>query len=151
MFRRQAVESREDEVLCARRQLTMRSERVGHVHVIELIGELDMESAPAFDSELKRVERGDAAKIVVDLGGLKFISSDGLKALIHAESRSRNRRYRLRLLRGSDQVQNTFETAGLISRLPFDDDPEPGWRAQRTPRARVVVSRPDGTGAGSVP
>jgi len=145
MFRRQAVESREDEELCARGQLTMRSERDGHVHVIELIGELDMESAPAFDRELKRVERGDAAEIVVDLGGLKFISSDGLKALIHAESRSRDRRYRLRLLRGSDQVQNTFETAGLISRLPFDDDREPGWRLYNAPQpARVVVSRPVG-------
>ncbi len=143
MFRRHVVDRQEGPLLCAHDQLAMRSDRDGHVHVVELIGELDMNTAPVFDAELKRVERSDAREIIVDLSGLSFITSDGLKAIIHANARSRERDNRLRLLRGSDHVQKTFETAGLVSRLPFDDDREarslvPG----QPPRARVVVSRP---------
>lgn len=143
MFRRHVVDSQERVLLRAHDQLAMRSDRDGHVHVVELIGELDMHTAPAFDAELKRVERSDAQEIVVDLSGLNFISSDGLKTILHANARSRERDNRLRLLRGSEHVQKTFETAGLVSRLPFDDDREPRFLADDEPqRARVVVARP---------
>ncbi len=143
MFRRHAVHSEEGDLLCAPEQLAMRSDRDGHAHVVELIGELDINTAPAFDAELKRVERSDAREIIVDLSGLTSISCDGLKALIHANARSRDCHKRLRLLRGTDQVQRTFETAGLVTRLPFDDDRELNLLLHsRPPRARVVVSRP---------
>jgi anti-anti-sigma factor len=143
MFRRQAVGSPEDELVYASAQLAMRCERDGDVHLIALIGELDIDGAPAFENELKRAERSDAGEIVVDLSGLDFISSDGLKALIHAQSRSRDNRDRLRLLPGTDQVQKTFETAGLVSRLPFRDDRELRLDVQSRPaHARVVLARP---------
>ncbi len=143
MFRRHAVDSEEGQLLCAPEQLAMHSDRDGDVHVVELVGELDMNTAPAFDAEIKRVERSDAREIIVDLSGLTFISSDGLKALIHANARSRAGHSRLRLLRGSDHVQQTFETAGLVSRLPFDDDRELRFLLDsQPPRARVVMSRP---------
>jgi anti-anti-sigma factor len=143
MFRRHAVGSIENELVYASEQLAMRSERDGDIHLIALAGVLDIDSAPAFEVELKRVERSDASEIVVDLSGLEWISSDGLKALIHAHSRSRERSNRLRLLPGSDQVQRTFETAGLVSRLPFDDDRELRLQVRsQSPRANVVLSRP---------
>ncbi|HEX8157092.1 MAG TPA: STAS domain-containing protein [Solirubrobacteraceae bacterium] len=105
----------------APQQLTIRSEREGHAHVVRLIGELDMDTAPAFDDELKRVEATAAREIVVDLSGLKFIGSDGLKVFIHANARARSGHHRLKLVRGSDQVDKTFETTGLLTRLPFAD------------------------------
>ena len=143
MFRRHVVGSVEDELAFASEHLAMRSERDGGVHLIELIGVLDIVSAPAFEGELKRVERSDATEIVVDLSGLEWISSEGLKTLIHAQSRSRDRHNRLRLRPGPVQVQKTFETAGLVSRLPFHDDRELRLQVQsRPPRARVVLSRP---------
>lgn len=143
MFRRHAVSTAEDELVYASGQLTMRSERDGDIHVIALMGELDIDSAPAFEAELKRVEGSDVGEIVVDLRGLNFISSDGLKTLIHAESRSRARHNRLRLVPGTDHVQRTFETAGLVSRLPFDLDRELRLQIRsQAPHARVVLSRP---------
>ena len=127
MFRQHAVHSQEGELLCGpdqlcgSQQLCIHSERVGRVHVVELIGELDMTTAQAFEDELKRVEATDAAEIVVDLSSLTFISADGLKAFIHAAARSRHGDNRLRIVRGPDDVQRTFETSGLASRLPFAD------------------------------
>ena len=87
--------------------------------MVRLIGELDMNTAQAFENELKRVEATAAREIIVDLSGLEFIGSDGLKVFIHASARSRNGRHRLKLVRGSDQVDRTFETTGLLTRLPF--------------------------------
>jgi len=97
----------------------MRSQRDGQTHVVQLIGELDRSNAHTFDDELKRVEATDARRIIVDLSGLEFIGSDGLKAFIQANVRSRQRGNRLLLVRGPDQLHKTFETSGLASLLPF--------------------------------
>lgn len=117
MFRRKDVHCRERAV----RQLTIRSAREDHVHMVELIGELDMDSTPAFEDELKRVEATDADEIIVDLTRLKSIDAVGVKAFIQADSRSRNNGDRLVLLAGSGQVRRIFETTGLATRLPFAD------------------------------
>jgi anti-sigma B factor antagonist len=144
MFRQHADHSREGEVLCAPQELVIRSERKGAAHVVKLSGELDKDSAPRFETVLKRVEMTDAREIIVDLSALTFIGSDGLKVFIHANARSRGGGKRLMLIRGNDEVQRTFETAGLLSRLPFDGArellrPPPHLKPAR---AQLVVSRP---------
>lgn len=106
-------------------QLIIRSARGGPAHVVQLIGErLDMNSVPAFEDELKRVESTDARQIIVDLSGLNFIGSDGLKALINANTRSRRDGNRLILVHGPKQVQKTFERTGLLAPLPFANENE---------------------------
>jgi anti-anti-sigma factor len=143
MFRQHVVHSPEGELLCAAHELVIRSQRAGDVHVVRLAGPLDKDSAPEFEAELKRVEATDARQIIVDLGGLTFIGSDGLKVFIHANARSRDDGNRLLLVRGSDEVQSTFEVSGLLSRLPFEDHREPRPSVQGEPaRAHIVVSRP---------
>ncbi len=119
MFRQHAVHSRQGDVLCAAEQLIMRSVRDGDAHVVELVGELDMHTAEVFEGELRRVESTDVGEIIVDLRGLKSIGADGLKVFIHANARSRRDGNRLLLVHGPDRVQKTFETTGLLSRLPF--------------------------------
>ena len=119
LFRRHAVHVREAKLSCTSPPLTMRSQRDGQTHVVQLIGELDRSNAHTFDDELKRVEATDARRIIVDLSGLEFIGSDGLKAFIQANARSRQRGNRLLLVRGPDQLHKTFETTGLASLLPF--------------------------------
>jgi anti-sigma B factor antagonist len=143
MFRQHAVHSPEGELLRAPRELVIRSQRSGDVHVVQLIGELDRDSAPAFEAELKRVEATDARQIIIDLSGLAFVGSDGLKVFIHANARSRRGGHRLKLARGNDEVQSTFEVAGLLSRLPFEDDRVTKRPTYAVPAsAHIVVSRP---------
>ena len=144
MFRQHVVHSREGQLLCAPHELVIGSQRVGDAHVVQLSGELDKDSAPAFEAELKRVEATDARHIVVDLSGLTFIGADGLKVFIHANTRSRGAGDRLILVRGNDEVQSTFEVAGLLSRLPFDDHrvaSPPATRGELV-GTHIVVSRP---------
>ncbi len=125
MFRRNAVHRPQE--LVADPQLTINSQRAAGAHVVELSGDLDVRTAQAFEDELKRVEATDAPEIIVDLRGLSSIDAVGLKAFIHAGTRSRLSGGRLMLLPGGDRVQRTFETTGLVTRLPFADRAG-GWR-----------------------
>jgi anti-anti-sigma factor len=101
--------------------LTVRSEREGVVHAVRLEGELDVATAEAVERELEVVEAGDAESIIIDLSGLAFIDSTGLRVLIRAQQRSRADSNRLALLRGPRSVQRVFDIAGLSDRLPFVD------------------------------
>lgn len=99
--------------------LALRTSRAGDVHVIELIGELDLDGAPRLEEELRRVESTDVTSIVVDLGGLEFIDSTGIRLLVMASERSAEGRFSL--LRGPKQVHRVFEITDLADRLPFAD------------------------------
>ena len=99
--------------------LALRTERGGDVHVIELSGELDLDGAPQLEEELRSAESGDATAIVVDLSGLEFIDSTGIRLLVLAAERLPEGR--LSLLRGPAQVHRVFELTDLADRLPFAD------------------------------
>ena len=99
--------------------LGVRSEREGDAHIIELIGELDLDGAPRLEEALREAEAGDAASIVVDLGALEFIDSTGLRLLVMAAERCNEGRFSL--LRGPKQVHRVFEITDLVDRLPFAD------------------------------
>jgi anti-sigma B factor antagonist len=100
--------------------LALRSERDGETHVLELIGELDLDGAPRLEEELRRVEATDANVIIVDLGALEFIDSTGIRLLLMASDRCRADG-RLTLLKGPRQVHRVFEITDLVERLPFAD------------------------------
>lgn len=101
--------------------LTMTSEREGDIHVIALSGEIDLATASDVDEELKRVEATDAVAIIIDLGGLEFIDSTGLRVLLTADARSRADSSRLSLLRPPDRVFRIFEISGIADSLSFAD------------------------------
>lgn len=102
-------------------ELKIRSSREGDVHTIVLLGELDLATAPVLEEELKRVEATDAASIVLDLSGLAFMDSSGVRLLVTAHSRSRTRDRGFSLVRGPAAVQRVLELSGVDELLPFAD------------------------------
>jgi anti-anti-sigma factor len=100
--------------------LILRSTRDGDTHVVELLGELDIAGAPRLEQEFLDVEAGDADKIVVDLRGLEFIDSTGIRLLLMAADRCAAEQ-RMTILRGPRQVHRVFEITDLVNRLPFAD------------------------------
>jgi anti-sigma B factor antagonist len=101
--------------------LTVRSHREGRVHTIALTGEMDLSNAGEVERELLRAEDTDAATILVDLSGLQFMDSTGIRLLISADARSRADSDRLRLTRPPAQVFRVLCIAGIDELLPFDD------------------------------
>ena len=102
-------------------KLRVGSEREGVVHTISLSGELDLATAPDAERELRRVEATDALSIILDLSGLRFIDSTGIRLVLSAHARSRADSQRLALRRGPAAVQRVFELCGILDELPFAD------------------------------
>jgi anti-anti-sigma factor len=101
--------------------LTIISARDGDLHTVELEGELDLATAPDVEEELERVEASDAKAIVLDLSGLTFIDSTGIRLVLAADRRSRADSNRLTLLRGTPAVQRAFEISGVAPLIWFAD------------------------------
>jgi anti-sigma B factor antagonist len=109
------------EQICKLGTLTLQSERDGDMHAITLSGELDIAGAPELEAELLRAEAGDARTIMLDLAGLEFIDSTGLRVVLNAHVRSQADSGRLVLLRPTAHTLRAFEIAGLLQRLQFAD------------------------------
>jgi anti-sigma B factor antagonist len=98
------------------------SEENGAVR-ISLSGELDISTAPRVEEELERVEPTSPAVVVLDLRGLAFMDSTGLRLVVSADARAREQGRRLAVVRGPETVQRIFRVTRLEERLDMVDDP----------------------------
>lgn len=80
-------------------------------------GDLDIAAAPELEETLSLALASDAKAIVVDLRGLEFIDSTGLRALAHAPLVEGGER--ISFIAGNEHVQSVFRIAGLLEQLPF--------------------------------
>ena len=101
------------------REFVMNSQRSDDTHRLGLAGELDIAAAGQVEDELVRIEASTVTRIVVDLTGLEFIDTAGLRVLLLAHARSRAGADRLVLVRGPSSLQRIFQLAGVDGRLPF--------------------------------
>ncbi len=87
-------------------------------------GELDLSEASRLEQELAAVERNGPKTLVIDLRGLSFIDSSGLRVILEADVRARHDGRRLVLVPGPEQVHRIFLIALLDKRLEFLEDPD---------------------------
>jgi anti-sigma B factor antagonist len=100
-------------------QLELRDVASGERHTLVLSGELDMAWAPILDQALHRVCGDGAEAIALDLSGLTFMDSTGLRAVLLAKELCERNDCEFLLTPGPPQVQRLFELTGLLDRLPF--------------------------------
>jgi anti-sigma B factor antagonist len=98
------------------------SHREGVTLVVAPRGEIDLATVDilkaAVESELNT---GDA--LVLDLRGVAFMDTSGLRYVLELAQRSSRQEFALRVVRGPRAVQRVFEISGVEGRLPFVDDP----------------------------
>jgi anti-sigma B factor antagonist len=86
--------------------------------VIFLEGELDIYSTGKLEAKMKEVQ-DRAEEVVLDLSGLDFMDGSGLRAIIEADRRARERGASLKLVEGSSPVHRVFCLTGFDKRLQF--------------------------------
>jgi anti-anti-sigma factor len=82
-------------------------------------GELDMSARFQAEQALDELLSKPVEQLVVDLGEVTFVDSTGMGLVLEVHDRSRSEGFKLRLLRGPDDVQRVFELAGVADVLPF--------------------------------
>jgi len=88
--------------------------------VVSARGDLDLSSAPALERAIERAIDG-ADTLTLDLRGLRFIDSTGLRLVLTTDAKLRELGGRLSVVRGPDAVHRVFELAVLEDRLTFVD------------------------------
>ena len=91
---------------------------------ISLEGELDLAGARQMEERLAEIEGGEPSRVEVDLGRLAFIDSTGLRLLLQADARARERGCELVIRPGLPSVQRVFEVTGALDVLHFEGAPE---------------------------
>ena len=92
--------------------------------MLRLRGELDLASAPLLQGEIEGSEVGAAAIVVLDLQELEFIDSTGLRVLLSAHERSRERGQEFAITPGSQQVQRLLAITRVDEHLRVIASPD---------------------------
>src|ERR1700709_1722009 len=83
---------------------------VGEIHVVSLVGEVDLGTAEGLVDWLVDVS---GSLVVVDLSQLTFMDSSGITAVVQARARVEQEGSELRLTRALPNVERVLEIVGL--------------------------------------
>jgi anti-anti-sigma factor len=90
----------------------IRSKTLDGVVRITLEGELDMAAAPMLEDRLIACERDGADTIILELSGLTYVDSCGLRSFLRARDRAERSGHRLRLVGAGRPVRRLLEITG---------------------------------------
>jgi anti-sigma B factor antagonist len=98
--------------------LDLRVERTDSLTHVELLGELDLSCQDRFGDVVDKVRSG---RLVLDLRGLTFIDSVGLRMIVRTWQRSQQDGFTLEIVGVRDPVEKVFRITGLDGALPMVD------------------------------
>jgi len=90
------------------------------VHV-RPVGELDLETVPVVESHLRQLKTSGFKQLTLDLRGLCFLDSTGLRMILEWDALSRADGFSFNLIAGAPTVQRLFELTRTGERLSFVD------------------------------
>jgi anti-anti-sigma factor len=106
--------------------LELRTEQDQGAPRLVVSGELDLASAEELDTNLRQLESSQPDVLVLDLRELEFMDSTGLRTVIAADARARDRGARLVVVRAPEEVDRVFRLTRMDQHLELVDDPPAG-------------------------
>jgi anti-sigma B factor antagonist len=100
--------------------------QIGGVCVVELAGDLDVAAVPRLREALHELRFEHYLDVILDLRGLDFMDSTGLKTILAAAHEAREAYISFRLVPGKPGVQRIFDltlTASQVRWLPAEELP----------------------------
>ena len=86
--------------------------------IIEVVGRLDTITAPALDKTINE-DIGDATKLVLDLKGMEYISSAGLRVILGAQKKMQ-KIGSMKVINVCPEVMDVFEMTGFADILVIE-------------------------------
>jgi anti-sigma B factor antagonist len=104
-------------------QLSFEVSRDGGRATVAISGDLDMTGTLRLEPRIDElIEDARLDLLVLDLGGVDFIDSVGLRLLVETHARTQNGEPRLAIVRVGGNVRRIFQLAGYEGVLPVGDD-----------------------------
>ena len=92
------------------------------VQVVKVNGRVDSSNAPQLDQKLKELRSEGHENLILDLAGVEYMSSAGLRAIVSALRDCKKHGGDLCLVSPSARVAEVLELAGLTSLFSVYDD-----------------------------
>ena len=95
--------------------------RFNRVDLLTIVGRLDAASAPQLKEQIDRLFDQGRYRIVLNLAGLEYIASPGLRVLIEARKRARDRKITdpeggdIRIANLPPRIKEVFDLTGFTS------------------------------------
>jgi len=83
--------------------------------ILKVDGRMDASTSPEFDRECGALMDAGERSLIVDFGGLEYISSAGLRSLLAAAKKLKGLHGQIRLCRMGGLVQEVFALSGFAS------------------------------------
>ena len=91
--------------------------------VVALEGEIDLSATAEAERRIADAEAKEPGRLVIDLRGVTFMDSSGLRVLLTAHRRAEQAGRRFALVRGGDAVDRLLAVTGLAGRLEILEEP----------------------------
>ncbi len=105
-------------------RIEIRDSREGEKLTVSVEGELDLGTIPALAQHIDARTDGEDGALTLDLGGVTFMDSSGLRMLIELHDRSQRERWQLSLIAPEHQSATlVLRMTGADEALPFEDRP----------------------------
>ncbi len=101
----------------------------GAATVVALTGKLDTVTAPVFEKQIREVIASGAVRLVLDLSGIEYISSAGLRGLLVMSKLLKEKQGKSCLVGVKGNVRSVFEMSGFLT----------FFRAEETVEAAVAA------------
>jgi len=88
-------------------------EKLGETTVISLAGRIDSTNAKAFEESLLKKVAASGPAVVLDLSGLQYISSAGLRVILLVAKQLQGRKARFALCALAPVIREVFEVSGF--------------------------------------
>jgi len=106
------------------RSFSIETGSLGQASLVSLNGDLDLSTAKRAEQAIEEAEQASPPMLVIDLRGLSFMDSTGLRVVVSADKRATKANRRLVIIQGPAAVRRVFEIARLDERLEIVDTPE---------------------------
>lgn len=97
-------------------KFSIQSDTSGDVAVVTAGGRFDSETSPNLDAELTKV-LAEKSKLVLDLNGVEYLSSAGLRAIVKALQAAQAAGGGVKLANASEPVETILRTVGMMEML----------------------------------
>ena len=98
--------------------MTVEIKRRADETTLEIVGRLDTTTAPALDKTINE-DLGETKSLLLDLKGLEYISSAGLRVLLSAQKKM-NKAGLMKLTGVREEIMEVFEMTGFSDILTIE-------------------------------